>query len=101
MTSKTSPEGSTRRIPSGSPPGRGMDREETYDNRRNMHRSESAQRPASHRNSERLENRGQGRSVPNRPVSTKEPGYSKPLRSCKRVRTFGGKPGRSGKKGTA
>lgn len=81
MTSKTSPEGSTRRIPSGSPPGRGMDREETYDNRRNMHRSESAQRPASRRNSERLENRGQGRSVPNRPVSAKEPGYSKGSRS--------------------
>ena len=52
MTAKRSPEGSTRRIPSGGPPGRGMDREEAYDDRRSVRRSGTAQRPADRRNSE-------------------------------------------------
>ena len=49
MTAKRSPEDSTRRIPSGGPPGRGLDREEAYDDRRSMRRSGTAQRPADRR----------------------------------------------------
>ncbi len=79
MTAKRSPEGSTRRIPSGGPPGRGLDREEAYDDRRSMRRSGTAQRPADRRNSENSGGREQSRMSGSRSAPAKESG--RPSRS--------------------
>lgn len=79
MTAKRSPEGSTRRIPSGGPPGRGLDREEAYDDRRSMRRSGTAQRPADRRNSESSGGREQSRMSGSRSAPAKESG--RPSRS--------------------
>ena len=82
MTAKRSPEGSTRRIPSGGPPGRGMDREEAYDDRRSMRRSGTAQRPADRRNSESSGGRGQSRMSGSRSAPAREPGRPSGSRSA-------------------
>ncbi len=82
MTAKRSPEGSTRRIPSGGPPGRGMDREEAYDDRRSMRRSGTAQRPADRRNSESSGGREQSRMSGSRSAPAKESGRPSRSRSA-------------------
>lgn len=89
MTAKRRPEGSTRRIPSGSPPRRGADREETYDNSRNM------QRAGNQRNSEGPGNRGQGRPAGNRAVPAGGSGRSSGKRAAP---GRGASPGRSSEK---
>lgn len=82
MTAKRSPEGSTRRIPSGGPPGRGLDREEAYDDRRSMRRSGTAQRPADRRNSESSRGREQSRMSGSRSAPAKESGRPSRSRSA-------------------
>ena len=82
MTAKRSPEGSTRRIPSGGPPGRGMDREEAYDDRRSMRWSGTAQRPADRRNSESSGGREQSRMSGSRSAPAKESGRPSRSRSA-------------------
>ncbi len=82
MTAKRSPEGSTRRIPSGGPPGRGLDREEAYDDRRSMRRSGTAQRPADRRNSESSGGREQSRMSRSRSAPAKESGRMSGSRSA-------------------
>ena len=82
MTAKRSPEGSTRRIPSGGPPGRGLDREEAYDDRRSMRRSGTAQRPADRRNSESSGGREQSRMSGSRSAPAKESGRPSRSRSA-------------------
>lgn len=82
MTAKRSPEGSTRRIPSGGPPGRGLDREEAYDDRRSMRRSGTAQRPADRRNSENSGGREQSRMSGSRSAPAKESGRPSGSRSA-------------------
>ena len=93
MTAKRSPEGSTRRIPSGGPPGRGMDREEAYDDRRSMRRSGTAQRPADRRNSESSGGREQSRMSGSRSAPAKESG--RPSRSRSAPARESGRPSRS------
>ncbi len=82
MTAKRSPEGGTRRIPSGGPPGRGLDREEAYDDRRSMRRSGTAQRPADRRNSESSGGREQSRMSGSRSAPAREPGRPSRSRSA-------------------
>lgn len=82
MTAKRSPEGSTRRIPSGGLPGRGLDREEAYDDRRSMRRSGTAQRPADRRNSESSGGREQSCMSGSRSAPAKESGRPSRSRSA-------------------
>ncbi len=82
MTAKRSPEGSTRRIPSGGPPGRGLDREEAYDDRRSMRRSGTAQRPADRRNSESSGGREQSRMSGSRSAPARGDGRMSRSRSA-------------------
>ena len=93
MTAKRSPEGGTRRIPSGGPPGRGLDREEAYDDRRSMRRSGTAQRPADRRNSESSRGREQSRMSGSRSAPAKESG--RPSRSRSAPAKESGRPSRS------
>ena len=93
MTAKRSPEGGTRRIPSGGPPGRGLDREEAYDDRRSMRRSGTAQRPADRRNSESSGGREQSRMSGSRSAPAREPG--RPSRSRSAPAKESGRPSRS------
>ena len=93
MTAKRSPEDSTRRIPSGGPPGRGLDREEAYDDRRSMRRSGTAQRPADRRNSESSRGREQSRMSGSRSAPAKESG--RPSRSRSAPAKESGRPSRS------
>lgn len=76
MASKKRPEGSTRRIPSGSPPGRRMDQRGDYDNRRSREYAGYARTDQSRGNSPSPGRRGNNRASGSRaaPVRGERPG---------------------------